>query len=289
MDEEKLICFTKDELLKPREIILEIMDYMVKAGLTDYTGGNMSLRVGQKIYSTQTKASIDYRWKLHPDDIIVTDIEQNVLEGKREKLSSEADLHHDVLKRFPNINCSLHGNTHYSPLIASMGLEVKSVMLAAQEFGIKTIPVVPKEYPMFSEGEKNYIYDSFTSMDKKGESLVVIMPDHGTLVAAENHNKAFVLFNAMEANSKYIYDREILSTGIALRDAIKKMDTTGSDAVNTKDSRIIEGMNKFITASDIEELKKSSNSKRIIIDKGSIITSMAESRAAELGLEIAKE
>jgi len=289
MDEEKLICFTKDELLKPREIILEIMDYMVKAGLTDYTGGNMSLRVGQKIYSTQTKASIDYRWKLHPDDIIVTDIEQNVLEGKREKLSSEADLHHGVLKRFPNINCSLHGNTHYSPLIASMGLEVKSVMLAAQEFGIKTIPVVPKEYPMFSEGEKNYIYDSFTSMDKKGESLVVIMPDHGTLVAAENHNKAFVLFNAMEANSKYIYDREILSTGIALRDAIKKMDTTGSDAVNTKDSRIIEGMNKFITASDIEELKKSSNSKRIIIDKGSIITSMAESRAAELGLEIAKE
>ena len=289
MDEEKLICFTKDELLKPREIILEIMDYMVKAGLTDYTGGNMSLRVGQKIYSTQTKASIDYRWKLHPDDIIVTDIEQNVLEGKREKLSSEADLHHGVLKRFPNINCSLHGNTHYSPLIASMGLEVKSVMLAAQEFGINTIPVVPKEYPMFSEEEKNYIYDSFTSMNKKGESLVVIMPDHGTLVAAENHNKAFVLFNAMEANSKYIYDREILSTGIALRDAIKKMDTTGSDAVNTKDSRIIEKINMFITAADIEELKKSSNSKRIIIDKSSIITSMAESRAAELGLEIAKE
>ena len=89
MTEEKLICFTKDELLKPREIILEIMDFMVKAGLTDYTGGNMALRIGDKIYSTQTKASINYRWKLHPDDILVTDVDQNILEGRKEKLSSE--------------------------------------------------------------------------------------------------------------------------------------------------------------------------------------------------------
>jgi hypothetical protein len=40
MDEEKLICFTKDELLKPREIILEIMDYMVKSG---HSNDNRSL------------------------------------------------------------------------------------------------------------------------------------------------------------------------------------------------------------------------------------------------------
>jgi len=289
MDEEKLICFTKDELLKPREIILEIMDYMVKAGLTDYTGGNMSLRVGQKIYSTQTKASIDYRWKLHPDDVIVTDIDQNVLEGKKEKLSSEADLHHGILKRFPHINCSLHGNTHYSPLIASMGVKVESVMLAAQDFGIKTIAVVPKEYPMFSKEEKNYIYDSFADMDSRGESLVVIMPDHGTLVAAENHNKAFVLFNAMEANSKYIYDREILSTGIMLRGTLDTINQTDGYRGGYASESDNDKQNKVITANDIEEISKNRTAKKIVLGKGSIITSMAETRAHELGLEIIKK
>ena len=289
MTEEKLICFTKDELLKPREIILEIMDYMVKARLTDYTGGNMSLRVGQKIYSTHTKASIDYRWKLHPDDIIVTDIDQNILEGKREKLSSEADLHHGILKRFPNINCSLHGNTHYSPLIASMSLKVESVIIAAQEFGIKSIAVVPKEYPMFSEDEKNYIYDSFATMNKKGEALVVIMPDHGTLVAAENHNKAFVLFNAMEANSKYIYDKEILSMGTTLRNAPDKIKKTTGEIGNYSESSINDQQKKIITADDIEEISKNTTSKKIVFSKGSVITSMAEVRGHELGLEIVKE
>lgn len=291
MDEEKLICFTKDELLKPREIILEIMDYMVKAGLTDYTGGNMALRVGQKIYSTQAKASIDYRWKLHPDDILVTDVDQNVLEGRKEKLSSEADLHHGILKRFPNINCSLHGNTHYSPLIVSSGIKVESVMLAAREFGIKTIAVVPGEYPMFSDEEKKYIYDSFDYMNKRGESLVVIMPDHGTLVAAENHNKAFVLFNALEANSKYIYDREVLKTSIALSSVIEKTSSAGKESAlkEPADTSFPGSSNNVITAQDVEELSRDLNLKKITIGKDSIVTSIAETRARELGIELLKE
>ncbi len=291
MTEEKLICFTKDELLKPREIILEIMDYMVRAGLTDYTGGNMALRIGDKIYSTQTKASIDYRWKLHPDDIIVTDVEQNILEGRKEKLSSEADLHHGILKRFPEVNCTLHGNTHYSPLIVSGGLKVEAVMLAAQEFGIEEIAVVPEEYPMFSEEEKNYIYEAFARMAKKGKSLVVIMPDHGTMVAAENHNKAFVLFNALEANSKYIYDKEVLRTGRLVSSVFEKigLNAKGSGQANPAGSYKYGKENNILTAQDIEDLSKRSTSKKIIIKKDSILTSVAETRAKELGIEIIRE
>jgi ribulose-5-phosphate 4-epimerase/fuculose-1-phosphate aldolase len=288
MTEEKIVCFTKDELLKPREIILEIMEFMVKAGLTDYTGGNMALRIGDKIYSTQTKASIDYRWKLHPDDIIVTDVEQNILEGRKEKLSSEADLHHGILKRFPEINCTLHGNTHYSPLIVSEGLKAKSVMLAAQEFGIGDIAVVPKEYPMFSEEEKNYIYDAFGKMKARGEAMVAIMHDHGTMVAAENHNRAFVLFNALEANSKYIYDKEVLRTGRLVSSVFENigLDAKEPGPVNISNDSANEGRNNVLTAQDIDELYSKSSSKKLIIKRRSMLTSMAESRAGELGIEL---
>ena len=291
MTEEKLICFTKDELLKPREIILEIMDYMVKAGLTDYTGGNMALRIGDKIYSTQTKASIDYRWKLHPDDIIVTDVEQNILEGRKEKLSSEADLHHGVLKRFPEINCTLHGNTHYSPLIVSAGLKAEAVLTAAREFGIEEIAVVPEQYPMFSEEEKNYIYDAFDKMKKKGKAMVVIMPDHGTMVAAENHNKAFVLFNSLEANSKYIYDREVLRTGRLVSSVFEKigLNTKGPDPADLGGNYKGGKENSILTTQDIEDLNRRSSSKQIIIKKGSMLTAMAENRARELGIELVRE
>ena len=64
--------------IKPKEFIIEIMDYMIRAGLTDYTGGNMALRVGEKIYSTPSGASVYKRWKMDLQDIIVTDIDTHI-------------------------------------------------------------------------------------------------------------------------------------------------------------------------------------------------------------------
>ena len=93
MADDKLICFTEDVLLKPREIIIELMEHMINRGLTDFSGGNMALRVGEKIYSTQTHSADKYRWKLRPDNIIVTDINKKILEGREEQFSREADLH----------------------------------------------------------------------------------------------------------------------------------------------------------------------------------------------------
>ena len=123
--DEQLICFTEDEILKPREIIIEIMNHMINKGLTDFSGGNMALRVGKRVYVTQSYAATKYRWKLRPDDIIVTDIDKNVLEGRKEKISREGDLHYGVLKRFPEINCTIHGNAFYTPLLSSLGITVK--------------------------------------------------------------------------------------------------------------------------------------------------------------------
>jgi|GEM_PF-6119487 len=210
--------------MSPREFIIEIMDYMVKTGLTDYTGGNMALRKGEKIYSTPSGASIYSRWKMEPEEIIVTDIDQNVLEGDKDKVSSESGLHHGVLKRFPHINCSIHGNTHYSPLLASRGVRLEGIRDEAKAFRVKEILVVPEDFPMFSDEEKDYIYNGFAENVKKGEALVAVMHNHGTLVAHEDPDMAFVLFNAVEENSKYIYEREVLVTAARVKDIAGRLD-----------------------------------------------------------------
>ena len=76
-------------------------------------------------------------------------------------------------------------------------------------------------------------------MDRKAEAMVVIMPDHGTLVAAENHNKAFVLFNALEANSKYIYDKEVLRTGMIVGSVFEKI---GSNTIGSLQKKIYKNL-----------------------------------------------
>ena len=76
---------------------------------------------------------------------------------------------------------------------------------------------------MFSEDEKNFIYNAFEDNQKRDEAFVAIMHNHGTIVADKEPNQAFVLFNAVEANSKYIYEGEMLSLVLQIKDLVKKL------------------------------------------------------------------
>ena len=297
MAEDKLICFTEDEILKPREIIIELMDHMINRGLTDFSGGNMALRVGEKIYSTQTHSADKYRWKLRPDYIIVTDIDKNLLEGRKEKLSREADLHYGILGKFPDINCTIHGNTFYSPLLVSLGIKVRGITEVAKYYNIVEIPVVTDEVEPLSDEENNIIVSYFEELKKKGQALVVIMPLHGIIVGARDHNEAFALFDAVESNSKFILYSQLLKTSMLVNKIFEKLgssiDKTG---VSKIDSEIagntifqLENRDKILTAEDIINLSKKITSKTIKVGSDVIITDLAASKAKELGINITKE
>ncbi|MBM3700512.1 MAG: class II aldolase/adducin family protein [Actinobacteria bacterium] len=314
--DEKYICFPEDEILKPREIIMDIMQHMIDRNLTDYSGGNMALRVGQRIYSTQTHSADKYRWKLKPDNIIVTDIEKNILEGRVEKLSRELDLHIAILKRFPEINCTLHGNTFYSPLLVSAGVKPVAATEVAEYYRISEIPVVPEGVPNLSDEENNIILSYFEGLKKKGEALVVIMPVHGVIVGASSHDEAFALLEAVENNSKYILFRDLLKTSVLVNSVFSRLaDSNGefnrgvqssrsiisdSGTVNKEKTNFIDSSSdnksvytvkpdtNILTAEDILSITKDSSIKIINVDNGCRITDFAESKAAEIGIKIVR-
>lgn len=303
MAEDKLICFTEDEILKPREIIIELMDYMINRGLTDFSGGNMALRVGEKIYSTQTHSADKYRWKLRPDYIIVTDINKNLLEGRKEKLSREADLHYGILGKFPDIDCTIHGNTFYSPLLVSLGMKIRGITEVAQYYNIVEIPVVPEGVEPLSDEENTTIISYFEELKKKGQALVTIMPLHGIIVGAKDHNEAFALFDAVESNSKFILYSQLLKTSILVNKIFEKIgnniDKPNTGKTNTEsigsireaDSSIfqIDSKNKILTAEDISNISQKVSSKTIKVGSDVVLTDFALNKADELGIKIIKE
>src|SRR5680860_1084780 len=131
---ENTFCFTKSEIVRPREAIIELMDMMIKYNLTDFSGGNVALKVADKIYITQRHSADQYRWQLKPDHIIVADLNGNAIDESTEKISREGDLHFGILKKFPEYTCTLHGNSFYSPLIVSAGLPVTGITEVAQYY-----------------------------------------------------------------------------------------------------------------------------------------------------------
>ena len=317
--DEKLVCFPEEEVIKPREIIMDIMQHVIDRGLTDYSGGNMALRVGQRIYSTQTHSADKYRWKLRPDNIVVTDINKNILEGREEKLSRELDLHIGILQRFPEINCTLHGNTFYSPLLVAAGVNPAGATEVADYYKISQIPVLPEGVEPLSDEENNIIFSYMAELKKKGEALVVIMPVHGIIVAAPNHDEAFALLEAVENNSKFVLFRELLKTSVVVSKVFERLSEQptpfaaaavsgqamthipAADAkspLQTQQSQtlasgiqpeavyILDASVKILTAEDIIDIKKNTPAKIFKINHPCKVTDFAETKAAELGIKI---
>lgn len=220
---ENTFCFTESEIVKPREAVIELMDMMIKYNLTDFSGGNVALKVADKIYITQRHSADQYRWQLKPDQIIVTDLNGNTIEGSTDKISREGDLHLGILKRFPEYACTLHGNSFYSPLIVSAGLPVAGVTEAAQYYNIKNIPVTPESVSSLSDEENRIVWKYFEELKKRGEAPVVIMPFHGIIVAGKDANEAFSLFHAVETNSKFILFQNLLKTSAVISSIFSKI------------------------------------------------------------------
>ncbi|MBC8389876.1 MAG: class II aldolase/adducin family protein [Actinobacteria bacterium] len=294
--EDKVVCFTEDELLKPREIIIDLMQHMINTGLTDFSGGNMALRIGEKIYSTQTFSAEKYRWRLKPDNIIVSDINKNILEGQKEKLSREADLHLGIFKKFPDINCTIHGNSFYSPLLVSEGVKVAGVTEVAEYYNIDEIPVVPEGIEPLSDEENSIIISYFEKLKKNGNALVAIMPYHGLIVGAKEHNEAFALYHAVESNSKFIFERMLLKTSLLVNKVFEKLLDKNKNVdnyqkistSNNKSSDFYCFKSNILTAEDIELISKKSNFKKIEVNPDCIITEVARNKARELDLKIVR-
>jgi ribulose-5-phosphate 4-epimerase/fuculose-1-phosphate aldolase len=70
------------------------------------SGGNLSLRIGEKIYLTPTGYSLR---DMHPDMVVTVDMNGRVLEG--ENPTMEANMHLGILRARPDINvvCHVHG------------------------------------------------------------------------------------------------------------------------------------------------------------------------------------
>jgi len=283
--DDKLICFTEDEILKPREIIIELMDLMAQKAYTDYSGGNMALRIRDKIYITQRHSAEKFRWKLRPDDIIMTDNSGNVLEGRKEKITREGTLHFSILQKFSDLNCTLHGNTFYSPLLIAAGLKIGAATEVAEYYNIKEIPSTPEEVEMLSDEETNIVLNYFEELKKKNQALAVVFPRHGIIVAGKDHNEAFSLLDAIEITSKFILFRELLKTGTIVNDILKK---AGDSVKRNSGSRVGSIRTSVVTVEDIEEANNASL-KEITLSSKCIITSLAETRANELGVKIKRQ
>lgn len=161
------------EALKQR--VYEANMLLPKYGLVTFTWGNVSEIDRETGYFAIKPSGVDYE-KLHPEDVVLVDLNGKVVEGEYNP-SSDTATHVELYKAFPNIGGVVHTHSPWATSWAQAGRGIPCYGTTHADYLYGTVPCVRnltqeelKEYEMntgkliVTEGFKNNDYEAMPAV-----------------------------------------------------------------------------------------------------------------------------
>ena len=170
----------------------ELVDYARLCwdrGLTESTGGNMSVRASDNtIYITPT---FTVKHFLKTEDIVRLTLDDKKLEGEKEP-SSERKMHLLIYRERPDVNAVFHAHPPYATAFAVGGEKIPINVLPEAVLLLRNIAYLPYKMPGTQE-----FADAFSSELKKGKD-VFILQNHGVTVVGKSIKEAYARLETLE-------------------------------------------------------------------------------------------
>lgn len=122
--------------------VLEANLLLPKYGLVTFTWGNVSAIDREKGIVAIKPSGVEYD-TMTINDIVLTDLEGNIVEGKL-KPSSDLDTHLEFYRNWPNIGGVVHTHSRWATSFAQAGLDLKALGTTHADYFYGTIPCTRK-------------------------------------------------------------------------------------------------------------------------------------------------
>ena len=181
---------------KTKERIVEIVKREYRLGMVNMFEGNVSARVGDRIFVTPSQVAKE---EMTPDMLIETDPDGNVIhrpEGFVE--STEAKMHYEVYRLRPDVRAVVHNHSPYATAFAMDNLPIETYALTEMNQIFGTIPVVPYGTP----GTER-IYAGFKEIISNRYAL--LLENHGLITFGATLELAFSYAEGAEKSARCIF------------------------------------------------------------------------------------
>ncbi len=171
-----------------RQDIVEIGRLVWQKGWVAANDGNITIRLDEnRILATPTGVS---KGMMHPEDLIVCDMQGNKISGTKER-TSEIAMHTTIYSLRPDVRSVVHAHPPVATGFAAAGKALDVALLPEVIIGLGCVPLA--EYglpgtPALTEGMLPYIpkYDA------------ILMGNHGAVCYGEDVYKAFFRMETVE-------------------------------------------------------------------------------------------
>lgn len=169
------------KLEKERQLIVTYGKKLIESGLTKGTGGNISIFNKTEGLMAISPSGVDY-FRTRPEDVVVLDLEENIVEGKR-KPSSETGMHKIFYEKRDDLNAVVHAHSLYSTVMACLNwsLPATHYMIALAGKNVRCA-----DYATF--GTRQLGENAFAAMEGRN---AVFLANHGLLAGGVDVASAF--------------------------------------------------------------------------------------------------
>ncbi|HVO69304.1 MAG TPA: class II aldolase/adducin family protein [Aggregatilineaceae bacterium] len=197
--------------------------------LTDAAGGNVSVRVGNRVCISPRFSGSHRQWQLDPDDVLVADLDRNILKGSGQ-LSRESNVHFKLHREFGEAGTAvIHAHSRNILVFAAAACSMPPVLEATLKFGVTpAIEYAPAHHIKLAEN----VADSLRGREDriKNQAAAVIAPWHGLFLMGKDINAAFDAVERMDTNAYCILMGRLL---------------VGSDAQARNEQMLVDSVNSF--------------------------------------------
>ena len=186
--------------------LLQTAKDMVTNGLVEGTAGNLSARLpdGNVVL---TPSSLAYE-TMTLDDLVVTDIDGNVVEGTRSP-TTEKDIHLSCLRKHDDIHAVMHCHAMFATMFAITHQPIPCVIEEVDVYLGGDVPVA--SYQLTGSKELGDEVSEWV-----GERAAVLMANHGLLTVGKNPADCLKLAQLVERTAQIVWGAKLLGPLIPL-------------------------------------------------------------------------
>ncbi len=195
-----------------RKSICEIGKLLFDKGLIDSSGGNISVRDGDKVYVNPRQAGEHHQWSIDEDAIIVTDMCKVPIIGDVNKITREAVCHYYIYNNFPEVRAIVHAHPPLMMAFGSAHMDIPAVSEGTRCV-IGTLPITNIEESVpGSVQQAERIVENFIARRKIDPEcgLICNIPFHGIFSAGPDLNYAYLYAEVSETNCKILINRQMM-------------------------------------------------------------------------------
>jgi len=191
-----------------REAIVEYCIKLIEHGLTKGTGGNISIFNRQEKIMAISPSGLDY-YKTKPEDVVIMDLEDNIIEGNR-RPSSEYNLHRIFYAGRDDCNSVVHCHSMFSGVLACLhwSIPASHYMIALAGKDVRCA-----EYATF--GTQELAVNAFEAMKDRN---AVLLGNHGLLTVSTDLPNAFNTAEEIEFCAEMYYRAKCVGEPVILSD-----------------------------------------------------------------------